>query len=100
MSGLLVQRVAGSVRIAVRVQPRSSATEIVGIHGTALRIRVHAPPVDGAANDAVIRLLAERLGIQRSRVRVVAGMTSRSKIVELRDVNEDDVQALAGAGSR
>jgi uncharacterized protein (TIGR00251 family) len=53
------------------------------MHGAALKVRLQAPPVEGAANDALVALLAERLGVPRRAVRVVAGATSRAKTVEI-----------------
>ena len=83
-----------SVRFSVRVQPRASRTEIAGLHGTALKVRVHAPPVDGAANDAVIELLARQLRIPRGNVRVVSGASGRSKVMEASGVGVRAVMAL------
>ena len=68
-----------SVLLAVHVQPRAARTEVVGLHGNALKIRIKAPPVDGAANDELIRFVAERLGIARADVELVAGGTGRAK---------------------
>ena len=85
---------ATGVRVSIRVQPRSSADEIAGAHGEALRIRLTAPPVEGAANDALVDFLASVLGIARRDVTIVAGSTSRSKIVELAGITEDRVLAL------
>jgi uncharacterized protein (TIGR00251 family) len=66
----------------VRVQPRAARTEVAGPYGgDAIRIRLTAPPVDGAANDALVRFLAERLEVPRSAVRIEGGATSRSKVV-------------------
>ena len=67
----------GSVRFAVRVQPRASRSEIVGVHGDAMKIRLSAPPVDGAANDALVELVADALGVSRRSVRIVGGESSR-----------------------
>lgn len=75
-----------SVRFIVHVQPRSKRAGIDGMHGDALRVRVNAPPVDGAANDAVVELLALALGVPKSAVSIVGGMTSRSKRVEVRQM--------------
>jgi len=83
------------VRVAVHVQPRASRSEIIGQHGAALKVRLQAPPVDGAANEALVRLLAESLGVPHRAVRVVAGTTSRSKTVEVDGTTEDAVRALA-----
>ena len=75
-----------SVRITVYVQPRASKTEVVGMHGDALKIRLTAPPVDNAANEALIDFIAAKLGIPKSSVRVAAGATGRRKIVEIAGV--------------
>jgi uncharacterized protein (TIGR00251 family) len=69
-----------SALIAVRVTPRSSRDAIEGVDASgALRVRVTAPPVDGAANTAVVKLLARTLGLPRGAVTVVSGSTSRHK---------------------
>ena len=83
------------MHVSVHVQPRATRSEIVGLHGTALKVRLQAPPVDGAANEALVTLLAERLGVARRSVRVIAGATSRSKTVEVNGTTEDAVRALA-----
>ena len=72
---------ADGLRIRLRVQPRSARNRIAGVHGEALKVCVTAPPVDGAANAAVIALLAEVLGIAKSRITIVAGATGRDKQV-------------------
>jgi uncharacterized protein YggU (UPF0235/DUF167 family) len=61
--------------------------------GGALRARVTAPPVDGAANDAVIRLVAGELGVSKGRVRLVAGVANRSKVLEIEGVAPDALRA-------
>jgi uncharacterized protein (TIGR00251 family) len=81
--------------VSVHVQPRASRSEIVGLHGAALKVRLHAPPVDGAANEALVGLLAERLGVPTRAVRIVAGGTSRAKTVEIDGSTEAAVRALA-----
>ncbi|MBI3567242.1 MAG: YggU family protein [Gemmatimonadetes bacterium] len=86
----------GAVRFAVRVQPRASRAGVDGVHGDALRVRVHAPPVDGAANDAVIAVLADALRVAKRDVRIVSGEGSRSKVVEVAGVSVEAVRALAG----
>src|SRR5687767_8921362 len=70
-------------RFAVQVQPRASRTEVVGEHGAALRVRISAPPVDGAANDELIRYLARELGVASSAVQIVSGASGRRKVVEV-----------------
>ena len=83
------------VRVSVHVQPRASRSEIIGQHGAALKVRLQAPPVDGAANEALVHLLADSLGVSRRSVRVVAGTTSRTKMVEVDGTTEAAVRALA-----
>jgi uncharacterized protein (TIGR00251 family) len=72
---------------------------VVGLHGAALKVRLHAPPVDGAANDALVALLAERLDIPRRDVRIVQGATSRAKVVEITGTTAGAVRALAEHGT-
>jgi uncharacterized protein (TIGR00251 family) len=62
---------------------RASKTEVAGIHGDALKIRLTAPPVENAANTALIDFIAAKLGIPKSSVRLAAGATARRKIVEI-----------------
>lgn len=63
------------------MQPRASRTELAGRHGDSLKVRVAAPPVDGAANEALVRFLADRLEVSRSAVRLEAGATGRTKVL-------------------
>jgi uncharacterized protein (TIGR00251 family) len=88
--------VAGGVRLRVRVQPRASRTECAGLIGDELKIRLAAPPVEGAANDALVRFLAARLGVARAAVFLVAGGSSRSKLVEVQGVEEAAVRVRLG----
>ena len=90
-----VEERAGSVRFAVRVQPRASRSGVEGVHGEALKVRLSAPPVDGAANEALVTLLAEALAVRPRAVRIVAGATSRTKTVEVEGVAAERVRQLA-----
>ena len=80
--------------LLVHVVPRASRTEIVGKHGDAVRIRVAAPPADGAANEELVRFLAERLGVRRSAISIAAGDTSRRKRVIIEGVETAHVLHL------
>lgn len=99
MDVLRVEVRGASIRVHVQVQPRASRSEVVGLHGAALKVRLHAPPVDGAANDALVALLAERLDIPRRDVRIVQGATSRAKVVEITGTTAGAVRALAEHGT-
>ncbi len=69
--------------LALRVQPGAKRTEVAGVHGGALRIRLAAPPVDGKANDALLRFLAEAFGVPVRSVALVRGHVSRTKQVRV-----------------
>lgn len=84
----------GAARFGVRVQPRASRSEIVGEHGGALRVRLSAPPVDGAANEALVDLLARALDVPRRAIRIVGGHGSRGKTVEVEGVDAAAVRRL------
>jgi len=70
--------------LTIRVQPGAARSSVAGPHGDALRIQVAAPPVDGKANAALERFLADALGVPRRAVEVVRGHTSRTKLVAIR----------------
>ncbi|HEY1368372.1 MAG TPA: DUF167 domain-containing protein [Gaiellaceae bacterium] len=72
-----------STRLRLRVSPGAARSGIVGRHGDAWKVRVAAPPEDGRANEAVLRLLAEQLSLPRTAVTLVSGHGTRDKIVEL-----------------
>ena len=87
-----------STVLTIHVQPKAKTTEVVGWHGDAVKIRVAAPPVEGAANEALVRFLAERLGITRAAVRIAGGATARRKRVAIDGVERERVVALLGLG--
>jgi uncharacterized protein (TIGR00251 family) len=73
--------------LAIKLQPRASANEIGDQLGDELRVKVTAPPVDAAANDALVRLLADCLRCPRNRVQLLRGHTSRHKVVKLHGIS-------------
>jgi uncharacterized protein len=86
------------IHLRLRVQPRASRTELAGSYGDALRVRLGAPPVEGAANQALIRLLADLLSVPRSAVQVIAGEKSRSKIVAVSGIGPEQAARRLGLG--
>jgi uncharacterized protein len=82
---------ADGVLLSVKLQPRASANEIGDALGSELRIKVTAPPVDAAANDALVKLLAQHLDCPRNRVELVRGHTSRHKTVKLHGLAPEEV---------
>jgi uncharacterized protein (TIGR00251 family) len=76
------------VRFAVRLTPRAAADRVDGVVDGILRVRVGAPAVEGAANNALLRLLSDELGVARRDVRIVAGASSRQKLVVVEHLEE------------
>jgi uncharacterized protein len=81
-----LHQVANGVVLSVKLQPRAKANEIEGPLGNELKIKITAPPVDGAANEALLRFLAKRLGRQRASIQLLQGKTSQHKKVHLSGV--------------
>jgi len=84
----------------VRVVPRASKSEIAGSHDGALKVRVASPPVDGAANAELIRILSKTLGVSKSAVEILSGQSARTKQVKISGVSPQDFLKLAGGGER
>jgi uncharacterized protein len=85
-----------AVRLEVYIQPRASKTEIAGMHGDVIKIRIAAPAVENAANRALIEFIAQILGIGKRCVRVVSGGSSRRKLLEIDGVAADVIVATLG----
>jgi uncharacterized protein (TIGR00251 family) len=85
---------AGFSRLTLHIQPGASKTEVAGIHGDALKIRLAAAPVDGQANAALIGFVADRLGLAKSAIRLKSGQTSRRKVLEVSAAPADTAQRL------
>jgi len=83
-----------SITLSIRIQPRASKNEITRMENGGLKIRLTAPPVDGAANEALIRLLADTLSVNRSQVEIVSGHTARDKIIRINGVGKADAERL------
>jgi uncharacterized protein len=91
MNDWSISEAPGSVTFAVRVVPRSSRNQIVGVEGGALKIKLTAPPVEGAANAALIEFLAEWLGIRRNGVSIVSGDKARRKRVRVAGMTREQI---------
>ena len=76
----------------MRLQPRASSSRITGEKDGVIQVRVTAPPVDGEANAALEKLVAKKLGIAKSKVKVVKGETSREKLLEIDGLGEEDAR--------
>lgn len=88
----------GGISFAVRVQPRASKSGVAGELDGALKVRLAAPPVDGEANDELIRLLAKLFDVTRQQVTLVSGQTSKNKLVRVGGISiEEGAKVLAEA---
>ena len=88
-----ITKAEGGSAFAVRVVPRARKTEIVGLQGNALKVRLTTPPVRGAANKALIELLAKHLDVRPSQIEIAAGKTSRNKMICVLDLLPAEVEA-------
>jgi len=80
------QKSKKGVTLKVKVEPRSSRKGISGLVGDAIKIKLNAPPVGGAANEELIEVLSEEFGIKKTSIRILRGMSSRNKVVEIEGV--------------
>ncbi len=92
----MIERTATGVRVRLHVQPRASRSELAGRHGDAIKVRLTAPPVDGAANEALLRFLALRLEVPRSALSLVAGESGRAKVVAIEAISSEDASRRLG----
>ncbi len=87
-----MKKTTTGLQFRIKVQPRSSKNEIVGLQGDALKIKLTAPPVDGEANEACVRFLSGFLKVPRQQVKIVSGQTSHYKIIEIEHFTEDELR--------
>jgi uncharacterized protein (TIGR00251 family) len=83
MSQSWCSAIAGGVRIAVHVMPNAKKSEVSGLQGDAIKIRLQAPALEGRANEALIRFLAEALNLPRSAISITHGQTNKRKLLAL-----------------
>ncbi|HEU5217501.1 MAG TPA: DUF167 domain-containing protein [Gemmatimonadales bacterium] len=91
-----VETTSDGIRIQLHIQPRASRTELAGRFGEALKVRLKSPPVDGAANQELVRFIAEVLRVPRARVELLAGHTGRRKTVRVTGIGAKDAERRLG----
>jgi len=96
MSELRIREQDGAITFEVRVAPRASRNRVVGIQDGALKVALTAPPVDGAANEALKKLLAKALGVAKSDVEILRGDRARIKVLRVQGVSANDVRFSEG----
>jgi uncharacterized protein (TIGR00251 family) len=93
-----MRRAAGNdtagVTLSVKVQPRASKNAVLSQSDGTFKVRLTAPPVDGAANEALVEFLAGTLDVSRSQVEILSGHTGRQKIVKVRGISEEDLRRV------
>ena len=87
---------SGAIVFNVRVVPRASKSEIVGEHDGALKLRIASPPVDGAANAELVKLLSKAFGVSKSEVEILAGQTSKTKQIKISNLSAEKFLQVAG----
>jgi uncharacterized protein (TIGR00251 family) len=88
----VMRAVEGGILLAVHVQPGASRSEVAGLHGDALKVRVASPPVDGRANAALVNFVAELLAVPRAGVRIISGQTGRRKLLRIEGLTLADAE--------
>ncbi|HEX7956505.1 MAG TPA: DUF167 domain-containing protein [Pyrinomonadaceae bacterium] len=86
----------GALTFRVRVAPRASKTAAAGVDGGALKVRVAAPPVEGAANEELARFLSKAFGVPARAVEIISGHASKTKTLRVAGANREDLLRLAG----
>ena len=89
---------AGACTLAIKAVPNAPRSEVVGWLGEALKVKIHAPPVEGRANEALCEFLADQLGLPRRAVTLQRGDTSRQKIVRIEGLDLAEVKTRLGVG--
>jgi hypothetical protein len=93
---IALQETGAGVTFAVKVQPRARRNAISGEFGSALKVSLTAPPVDGRANEACVAFFAELLGLSRSSVSIISGQASRNKVIRVTGISVDELRAQLG----
>lgn len=91
-----LREAGAAITLTLHVQPGAKRTEVAGVHGDALKIRLAAPPIDGRANAALLDFVAQRLDLARSAVELKSGQTSRRKVLLVAGAPADTVRRLLG----
>jgi uncharacterized protein (TIGR00251 family) len=93
-SGCRIRETAEGLEVPLHVQPRARRSELGGVHNGALKLKVSAPPVDDAANRAVVEFFSEMMGIPRSRIQIIAGLKSRDKVLRIAGASLRNLQSF------
>jgi len=93
---LVIKQDGTGVVIKVRVQPRASHNSLAGEMEGALKVRLTAPPVDGAANEACCKFFAQLFGVAKTDVEIMSGHSGRNKLIRIKGINESQARTVLG----
>jgi len=96
MKGEWIYEDRNQIRLHVYIQPKASRNKIDGIHDSALKIKITSPPVDGSANEMLIKLLSKELGIAKSDIRIISGFKARKKTLSVDRLSIDEIMSILG----
>lgn len=91
---LEIKQLSDGISFKVKVQPKASKNEICGYLDDALKIRLTAPPVDGAANEAVVSFFAKLFRLSKSQVEIISGHTGRNKVLKIKNISLDQAKGI------
>lgn len=92
-----IKETAAGVIFAIQVLPRSSQCKLAGLRGDFLRIKITAPPVDGRANEEVVRFFTAIFGVKREQVQIIGGLKAKRKTIMIKDISKKSVEVVLGA---
>ncbi|MBI5102831.1 MAG: YggU family protein [Nitrospirae bacterium] len=81
------KKIKDGIRVTVKVEPRSSKRAVSGVMGDVIKVKLTAPPVDGAANEQLVEFLSETFRVKKSSIRIVKGISSKNKVVEITGIS-------------
>ncbi|WP_083436807.1 DUF167 domain-containing protein [Thermincola ferriacetica] len=89
---LIIEQHSDGITFKIKVQPKASKNELKGVQGDSLKVKLTAPPVEGAANEACIRFFAELFSVAKSQVEIITGHTSRTKLLKVKGLTKEEAE--------
>lgn len=91
-----IEEIEDSIKLSIYVQPRSSKNSIAGLFDNKIKVKLTSPPVDGAANELLIKFLSKKLSVAKSEISIISGEKSRSKIILVNGISKKDAMKSLG----
>lgn len=90
----MIEKTEKGIILSLYIQPKSSRTRIIGMHGEELKIQISAPPVDGKANQALIKFFSKQLKVSKKQIHLLSGHQSRHKRILIEDCTEEQIEKI------